>query len=413
MAEIITKTLSCGMKVAVESIPNADSVAINWLLPAGSAMESNDGIGVTAMLSEMLLRGAGGMNSRDFSNALDRLGVDRSVGVRTHHMSVFSVMRGEKLDSAIELIDMLVRQPALADDSLEPVRSLCLQAIDSLTDDPAELIMLKLRDRHLPPPFNRNSYGERAVIESATAQELRAFWNTHAVPRGAILGVAGKVDAHHFIAELETRLADWSGAVAEPHTLREPERGTLHVEQDTAQVHLVVAFDAPSEASPDSVLERVAISVLSGSTSSRLFTEVRQKRSLCYSVSASYASGRDFSTVSAYAGTTPQRAQETLDVTVSEFHRLFSGAGATEDEFNRAIIGLKSYLVMQGESTSARAGALAADIFKIGRPRPLTELAERIDRVTLTQLNDYLASRSLGPMTIASIGPSPLAEPKG
>jgi predicted Zn-dependent peptidase len=144
-----------------------------------------------------------------------------------------------------------------------------------------------------------------------------------------------------------------------------------------------------------------------------LFNEVRQKRALCYSVHAGYSAGRDYGIISAYAGTTPQRAQETLDVTISEFRKLYGGStsGASEDEFKRAIIGLKSHLVMQGESTSARAGALANDIFRIGRPRPLTELAERIDGVTLDKLNDYLATRELGPMTIASIGPHPLTEP--
>jgi len=414
MPTIITKTLSCGMIVAVEPIPSADTVAVNWILPAGCAMEPNDGVGYTAMISELLLRGAGDMSSRAFSEALDRLGVDRANSVRTHHMAVSAVLRGEHLDHALDLLATMIRQPAFPDDSLEPVRSLCLQSIDSLADEPAELIMMKARERHLRPPFNRSTYGDRDVIENVSIDSLRAFWGDHAVPRGSILGVAGKVDAHHLIAELETMLSDWSGAVAEPVSQREPEFGMLHVPQDTSQVHIALALDAPSEASPDSMLERVAISVLSGSTSSRLFTEVRQKRSLCYSVNASYGAGRDFGVITTYAGTTPQRAQETLDVTVGEFHRLFGGnGGATEDEFKRAIIGLKSSLVMQGESTAARASALTGDIFRIGRPRPLAELAERIDSVTLDQLNDYLSKRTLGRMTIASIGPEPLTEPTG
>jgi predicted Zn-dependent peptidase len=411
MASITTQTLECGLTVAIETIPNADSVAVNWVLPAGSAMEPETAIGTAPMLSELLLRGAGSMNSRALSDAFDRLGADRSISVRPHHMSVFSVMRGENLLEAFNLLDAVVRAPALPHDALEPVRSLCLQSIDSLVDDPAELIMLRVRERHLPPPYNRDSYGRRDVIESIGLEPLRSFWARHAVPRGSILGVAGRVDAEQFIANLESRWSDWSGAVAEPTTHREPERGTLHIEQDTAQMHLAIAFDAPPEAAPDSALERVAISVLSGSTSSRLFSEVRQKRALCYSVGASYAAGRDFGTVTAYAGTTPQRAQETLDVTVAEIQQLFSGSGATEDEFRRAVVGLKSHIVMQGESTSARAGALVSDLFRLGNARSLTDLADRIDRVTLVQLNDYLASRKLGPLTIASIGPSALVAP--
>lgn len=411
MAEILTKTLACGMVVAVEPIANADTVALQWMLPAGSAFEPERGVGTTAMLAELLLRGAGDLNSRAFSEALDRLGAERSVSVRTHHMSISAVMRGEQLDAALELLELIVRKPMLPADALEPVRSLCIQAIDGLADDPAELVSIKARERHLPPPFNRSTLGDRDTIEQMQLEPLREFWSRHAVPRGAILGVAGKVDAHHLLAELEARLGDWSGAAAEPVTQHEPERGMLHIEQDTAQSHIALAFDAPPEGSVDSMLERIAINVLSGGTSSRLFTEVRQKRALCYSVSASYGASRDYGVVSGYAGTTPQRAQETLDVMVAEFRRLFSEKGATEDEFRRAVIGLKSHLVMQGESTSARASAIANDVFRIGRARPLAELAQKVESVTLGQLNDYLASRALGPITIASIGPEPLRQP--
>ena len=411
MPSIVTQRLSCGAIVAVEPIPNADTVAINWLVPAGSATEPDEGVGYTAMLSELLLRGAGSFTSRQLSDAMDRLGMDRHISVRTHHMSAFAVTRGENLDAALEMLELIIRQPALPADALEPVRSLCLQALDGLADDPADLIAIRARERHLPTPFNRSTYGNREVIEHAQLEPLRAFWKSHAVPRGSIIGIAGKVDAHHVIAELDARLRDWSGAVAEPVTHHEPDRGMVHVAQETAQVHIALAFDAPPESSPDAMLERVAINVLSGSTSSRLFTEVRQKRALCYSVSASYGAARDYGVITAYSGTTPQRAQETLDVIVCEFQRLFGEQGVTEDEFRRAIIGLKSHLVMQGESTSARAGALVSDIFRLGEPRSLAELAEQIDRVSLDQLNAYLASRELGPMTIASIGPDPLRKP--
>ena len=80
--------------------------------------------------------------------------------------------------------------------------------------------------------------------------------------------------------------------------------------------------DAPPEPDPDSPLERLAVAVLSGGTSARLFTEVRQKRSLCYSVSAAYQAGRDRGLISLYAGTTPQRAGQTLEVCLEEIRRL-------------------------------------------------------------------------------------------
>jgi predicted Zn-dependent peptidase len=131
------------------------------------------------------------------------------------------------------------------------------------------------------------------------------------------------------------------------------------------------------------------------------------RRSLCYSVGASYRAGRDTGHVSLYAGTTPERAQETLDVSLGEIERL--RRGVTAEEFKRAVVGLKAYQIMQGESTMARAGALVYDQFRIGRARTLEEVSAQIDAVTIERLNQYLAAgrRTHG----ASMGPAPLKTP--
>ncbi len=106
--------------------------------------------------------------------------------------------------------------------------------------------------------------------------------------------------------------------------------------------------------------------------------------------------------VSLYAGTTPLRAQETLDVCLAEIKRM--NAGVAPQEFQRAVVGLKSHLIMHGESTPARAAALGVDQFRLGRARTLDELACEIDAITINDLNEYLKSRQFGDFTVASIG---------
>src|SRR5256714_348213 len=101
---------------------------------------------------------------------------------------------------------------------------------------------------------------------------------------------------------------------------------------------------------------RADAAVLSGGMSSRLFAEVREKRGLCYSVYAFHETFKDRGTMLAYAGTRSDRAQQTLDVTVGELRRLKDGI--EDDEIDRVKAGLKSSLIMQEESTSARAGAI-------------------------------------------------------
>ncbi|MHC4416463.1 MAG: M16 family metallopeptidase [Planctomycetota bacterium] len=404
MSDIVTIQLDCGAVLVVEPIPSVASVALSWRLPLGSATDPPEGDGMAAMLSELIFRGAAGLDSREHSDALDLVGVQRSSGVSTHHLRLSATLLGDRIDEALPLLTAMVREPTLPAEALRAVRSLCVQTLDSLSDDPQHLVMLRLRQRHLAPPFNRHGYGCREVFEHCSIEALREAWVDRCRPGGTIVSAAGAVDPEALARRLNELLEGWSGEHRSPVELGPPRRGRVHASQDTAQMHIGLAYDAPREADARSRLERVAVGVLSGGTSARLFTEVRQKRSLCYSVGASFNAGRDYGLVALYAGTTPERAHETLDVCTAEIERLREGVSA--EELERAVVGLKSQLVMQGESTAARAAAIGQDQFCLGRARSLAEIARQIASVTVDELNAYLRTREFGEFTVASIGPA-------
>ena len=406
MSHIKTKTLDNGCLLVTQTIPNVASAAVSWHLPLGSSTDAADGTGLSTMLGELIFRGAGDRDSRELSDAFDRLGVQRNSRVLRHHLMLGTVMLADHVVDAVALTMDMVRRPTLPADAVDPVRSLCLQSIEALDDDPQQLVGLNLRAHHFPAPFNRHGYGAADAIQATDVAALRQVWAERCRPGGSMIAAAGAIDPDALARQLETGLAGWAGAASRPKVTAPAARGAHHHRIDTAQMHLALAFDAPAAADEESMLERIGISILGGSTSGRLFTEVRQKRSLCYSVGASYEADRDFGAVTLYAGTTPQRAAETLDVCRAEIDRLREGVTAAE--FGRAVVGLKSRLVMHGESTPARAAMLATDLFRRGRARSLDEVAAEIDAITLDALNAYLADRVTGPITIATIGPEPL-----
>ena len=107
-----------------------------------------------------------------------------------------------------------------------------------------------------------------------------------------------------------------------------------------------------------------------------------------------------------YAGTTPEKAQETFDVTVDQLRGIADGIA--DDEIVRARTQLKSSLVMQGESTSARANALAGDWYHLHRLRGLDELSKAIDAVTIDNVLGYLRDYPADKLTVLYIGPEPI-----
>ena len=140
--------------------------------------------------------------------------------------------------------------------------------------------------------------------------------------------------------------------------------------------------------------------------SSRLFTEVREKRGLCYAISASMNTLREDARVFCYAGTTNERAQETLDVTLAELRRLQEGI--TQSELDRCRARAKSGLIMQQESTIARAGSIARDWFHLGRVQTLTEVSDQVDALTMDSVMNHVRECPPKDFTVVTLGPEKL-----
>lgn len=420
---ITTRILSCGMPLVMEQMSGVRSIGLTWLLPAGSATDPADRLGISTLWSELLLRGAGDLDSRAQADAFDALGVGRSADAATLHMRLSFTLLGDRLLGALPLIVDMVRRPRAEDDAIDASRDLALQSLDGLKDDPQERAVLTLRERHNPSPLNRSGMGTVEGLEAITRDDLLRAWEAHARPRGhgaslgSILGIAGDLDAaggpDAIASRVDALLAGWTGNAPALAPTPSATRGTYHHLPDkSSQVQIVLMHDAPAEANADSKPERIVASVLSGGMAARLFTEVREKRALCYSVSESYSADRDYGRCLAYVGTTPERAQESLDVLMAELRRVNTPAGRiTPEEFQRAMVGIRSGLIFSGESTGGRAASLVGDMHRLGRPRTLEEIAAQYAALTIDQANAYLARRDLGAVTIVTLGPGELKTP--
>lgn len=406
MNQIHHEQLDHGLHLVVEPMAGVKSLAMTMLLPGGAAVEPANQLGISTVLSEMLERGAGGLSAREHSDALDQLGVHRSTDNSIYHQTLRATMLSDKAPLAMPLLLDMILRSNLEEESFEPSRDLCLQALASLRDEPQQQIGELIRQQHQPAPYGRSTYGNEATLKSMTLEDVRDFAGHTLVPDGAILSMAGDIDISRAKALIEPLIENWQGTAPAYPDPMPAVRGYHHENSCSAQVHIALAMDAPPEKSEDSLTQKIAVSVLSGGMSGRLFTEVREKRGLCYAVYARYAGQRDRGVITGYAGTVPQRAQATLDVFVAELKRL--SEGVEESEFQRAVVGMKSQLVMQGESSAARASAVASDVFLIGRPRSLDERSEAVDKMTLDRLNDYVKANVLDQMTLVTLGPEPL-----
>jgi predicted Zn-dependent peptidase len=405
--KIYSHTLENGLTLVAEEMGWLESAAFALLVPAGCAYEPANKLGLGSLVCEMVQRGAGARDSRQFVSDLENAGADTSASVSIAHTSFGGAMPAESLSQVLGIYADLVQRPHLPADQLDDARLGCLQEVRAVEDDLAQKTMQTLRRRHYAEPWGRSSQGTESTIADLTMGDVQQHFASHYRPQATILSVAGKIDWLPLKDTVERLFGGWNAGQASSVQETPPPRSYVHLPVDSSQTHIGLALDAVPYSHPDYFLLRGAIGVLSDGMSSRLFTEVREKRGLAYTVYALCHSLKDRGSVLAYAGTTLERAQETLDVMVAELRGLYDGI--TADEINRLKGRIKRSLIIQQESSPSRAGSVALDWYYLGRVRTMIELSRIIDGLDAETITTWLDRNRPGPLTVVTMGQQPLA----
>lgn len=398
--------LENGLTLITEKLPEVSSAAFVFSLEAGATRDPEDGNGAATILTEWLFRGAGDLDNRTLNDRLDSLGLQRHASAGRMTSSFGGALLADNLDTALDLYALALRRPQLTDAQFAPCRELALQNLDSLDDDPRQKISLIVQGQYLPAPYGRSTLGRREHIQALTAERVRAHYGKRFTPQGSILAVAGQVEHVHLVETAERLFGDWKAGA--PAVLEQPpvHHAIHHEQNDGAQVHVGVMYASAPFDHPDYYRARAAAAVLSGGMGSRLFTEVREKRGLCYAVMAAHRAVGPYGAIQAYVGSSPDKAQEALDVLLGEVRRLPDGI--TQDELERAQVGLRASTIMQGESTAARAARAANDYRFLGRVRPLEEIENALNALTLADVMEHVTAMPPRAFTVATLGPRSL-----
>ncbi|WP_145350640.1 M16 family metallopeptidase [Roseimaritima multifibrata] len=389
-------------------MPWLRTAAFSLCLPAGVQRETEHLAGLSGLVCEMVQRGAGSRNSRDLAAVQDHLGMDRSAGVSTAHVSFGAAMPADSLDSALEIYADVSRRPHLPADQLEDAQAVALQELHAISDEPTQRVMTLLKTLHYGPLLGRSIYGSEKGLTAVTSDHIRNFYTQFYQSSGAILAIAGNFDWDKTLEQVERLWGDWQSKPPQPIPPQEtPPALYKHLQHASQQTHIAFAYPAVSFGHKDYFALRAGMGVLSDGMSSRLFDRVREQRGLCYSVSAGCHSLKGIGGVFGYAGTTVERAQETLDVTLREIKAIVDGVD--EDELRRLKVRVQSNLIMEQESSASRASSMVSDWYHLGRVMPAQELEDRIESITSDDIVRYWNEHPPTNFRIVTLGPNPLS----
>jgi len=408
---IRTHTFDSGLVLLAEPMPNVRSAAFCFAIPAGAAYSPRERQGLGYLTFEMMHRGAGDRDRRQFLLDLDNLGVQRRNRLGDAGAFLAGATIDESLPQALEIyVDMILR-PMLLADQIEASRQNALQEIRAVEDDPSHKASEELGRLAFPFPWGEPTHGDIQGVSAIEIEDVRRFHGNMFRAEGSVLAVAGRFDWEELVGHVERLLGEWPAGQETGLTETQPERHYSHLDHDSHQTQIAIAYPTVPYMGEGYFEAWGASMVLGGGPSSRLFTEVRERRGLCYGVGTSYQTVWNYGGSACYAGTMAERAQETLDVMIDEIRRMPEGIDA--DELQRVKAGAKSSLVMQQESSISRARSLAGDWFMRGEISTIDWLIDQVDNLTAERITAHLRENPPRDFVFVTVGNEPLEVPNG
>lgn len=404
--QIESIVLPNGLAIVSERMPDTRAAAFCWLLPGGSVYQQRGRAGTSTILADLLFRGAGQRSGRELLGQLSLLGVQNEESITPAHLVLSGVTQARNLVETLPVYADILRRPHLPEEEFDAARSGLEMTLASNEDDPRQKLTLELRRRTYPAPWGIPADGELADLPAIDMDDVRQLAKSSLQPHQAIFSVASSLAMSDLLPTLEKLLGDWQPREITAPPLPPTTGGYDHLTHESQQTQIGIAYPAADSTHPDYLKAWAIVSILSGGMSSRLFTEVREKRGLCYSVSANLHSLKGAARVICSASSQNERAQETLDVLLAELQRLKLGIAGEELARCKALA--KSSLVMAQDSTSSRAASIARDWYQLGYVRTLQSLKQQIEDLTVPDLLAYLDRWPLANLQILTVGPQPL-----
>jgi predicted Zn-dependent peptidase len=379
-------TLDSGVRIVTEAMPSVRSVSLGFWIGTGSRAESDDEAGLSHLLEHLLFKGSEKYESLEIDQIFDGMGAELNAGTGKETTSVYARVIDEHVPEAFDVMADMVFRPALRD--IDSERAVILEEIAMYEDDPQEKVFDLLGEAVFGDhPLGRAIIGRAAVIAETPAEQIARFHAERYQPRNIVIAAAGAIDHDAFVGLAAASVARRTEEAAPRPRPAPPNGGARRrfERKDTEQYH--VCLGGPGLARDDErrFALRVLDNVFGGTSSSRLFQEVRERRGLAYAVYSFTSAYQDTGQVGLYLGTRPDNVKEGLSVVGAELARLREEP-ATPEELERAKENLKGRVVLALESTGARMNRLGSEILA-GLPLlSLDETVARIDAVTIDDL---------------------------
>ena len=376
--------LSNGLRVVAEYIPHFPSVSVGLWIGAGSMYETKEESGLSHFVEHMLFKSTENRTTREIAVEMDALGGQVNAFTSKECTCYYAKVIAEHLERAMSLLSDLLLHAKMDEEEFEKERGVILEEIAMGEDTPEDLVYDLLAEAYFGEhPLARPILGTHDQIASVSRQALIDFRKKHYRPDNTVLAIAGQFDLEQFKAMAEKYLGSWQaqGETKMPEAVHGCSGDVKRKKKDIEQVHVCLSYPGVSQDDDDLYPLTVMNNLFGGGMSSRLFQHIREEMGAAYSVYSYPSTYANCGTLSIYAGTSPELAQEVIDALHSEIKKLMDG-GVTDEEFAMAKDQLKVSYMLGLESSSSRMSSIGRSKLMRGYAVDPDDVVKKIEAVT-------------------------------
>ena len=346
-------TLSNGLRVLTAPQPHAQSVSCLVMLAAGSRYETAETNGIAHFAEHMFFKGTERRpTARDIAGEVDGIGGEFNAFTGKEYTGYYVRCAAATRDTALDVLVDMLRNSSFDPDEIEREKGVIVEEMNMYFDTPRDFIggayeSLLYGDQ----PLGWDIIGRKETVRHATRETFLEYVDRWYRPDRMVVGVGGQI-GNGLLPRLEELLGDLEPReTGSPAPVELPANGgrvKVHTKQSD-QAHLVLGVRSRPLADPDRYVLQLLATVLGGGMSSRLFTEVRERRGLAYYVFGTNHAYTDAGSLHAQSGVDINRIDDAVTTIVEQF-RLLASEPVPSDELEKARAFAKGRFVLQLES---------------------------------------------------------------
>ena len=413
MATFEKTQLGNGIRVLTAPMSHAQSVSCFVMVAAGSRYETAESSGIAHFAEHMFFKGTERRpNARAIAGEIDGIGGEFNAFTGKEYTGYYVKCAAETRDTALDVLVDMLRHSKFDSEEIEREKGVIVEEMNMYFDTPRDYVggvyeTLLYGDQ----PLGWDIIGRQETVRGATRETFTSYLDSWYAPERMVVGLGGKI-GDGLVEKLEELLGDIEPrSTAAPAPVAIPPNGgpvKLHTKASD-QAHIVLGARGYPIGTPDRYVVQLMTTVLGGGMSSRLFTEVRERRGLAYYVFAVNNGYTDAGTVFARAGVDINRIDDAVTTVVGELRRM-ADEPVPADELEKARAFAKGRFVLGLESPHGTIMfGLRREVLEGGVTEP-EEVLAGLDAVTVEDVQrvaqDILGSR----LYLAAIGPFDDAE---